>query len=133
MDKLLKNKNILFHVYKNTNNHIVVYEWVEEKIDMYWLNLDDDTKKVKLTSLEKKMAYGIKKKGDKIRLSCAPKTELKIKDNKVVLKIDKRNCYLRDVYSHIEGKYLGFPNVKYVILTGICVVSGEIISEKIEK
>ena len=121
--------NILFFIHKNTNNNIVVYELKGDNIDTYWLL--DRKKRIELGVIEKRLAYGIKAHKDGCLSLCAFEKKFRIKNKRIVIKIHNTECYLTDVYSHIEGTFLRFPKVEYVIINGVSVDSGVKMTEKI--
>ena len=136
MDYICRYRDTIFYVYKNTNKHIVVYEWIDDKIAMHWYDSEKrDLKRVKLTLPERKLAYGVKLSKDKktLRINCAPKKEMWIEGKRISTELHGERCFIDRVYTHIEGKTrMGFPRVSYIIIYGESVLTGGKVQERIE-
>ena len=146
------NKYILFYIQKNTNKNIVVYEAkINEgefkEIDIYWMCIDPEHIKKRrkkglkedrcdMGIVETRLAFGLNEHNGKLKLVSVKDREME----KVIEKcgtprlktiINKKECYIESVYAHIEGKWLGLPRVKYVIISGIDIVTKDRVVEKV--
>ena len=139
----------LFHIERNTNANIVVYDAMvdsggslreKDPIDVYWIRLADDGERKKLKGIEKRMAYGYKDKereGNTLviemvadigrRITVAPYEE----GYRARIDINGRPAFLDMVFIHAtEGGVL--PSVDLIELHGRDTESGEPAVEKFE-
>jgi hypothetical protein len=137
----------LFHIERNTNANIVVYDLLFEKdgnvkkkdpIDVYWLRLAEDGKRKDLKGIERRMAYGYKEadRRDNVlviemradigrRITISPIRG----EHRARIDIDGRPAILDKVFIHAtEGGVL--PSVDYIELHGTDVETGELAVEK---
>lgn len=125
----------LFHIERNTNANIVVYDALvqgdgslseDDPIDVYWLRLAEDGERKGLKWIERKMAYGVdveehggnslvcKMKADIGRLVAVEKVG---EAYRALIEIDGRRTLLEKVFIFAkEGG--GLPTVEYIELFG---------------
>ncbi|MDR2773053.1 MAG: DUF4833 domain-containing protein [Elusimicrobiota bacterium] len=134
----------LFHIERNKNANIVVYDVVlnpdgtinsKNPIDAYWKLLAKDGSRAELGMLDKR-AYGfsVTDLGEgayELRLKAVEGKPIKVTlvngEPKGILKINDRDAYLNKVYVFASG-----ISVKYYTLTGTDVSTGQTIEEKVD-
>jgi hypothetical protein len=139
----------LFHIERNTNANIVVYDAMVEAegglrkkdpIDVHWVRLAEEGQRKNLNGIERRMAYGYKQKkreGDELVIEMRADIGRPITVGPVdgvyraSIRIAGRPAYLEKVYIQaVEGGIL--PTVDYIELHGTDVETGEPAFEKFE-
>jgi len=137
----------LFHIERNTNANIVVYDAMvdpdgilqkKDPIDVYWLRLAEDGERKNLKGIERRMAYGYKEKdqeGDtlviEMRADIGRLITVALHEGayRALIDIKERPAFLDMVFIHAtEGGVL--PSVDLIELHGIDVETGEPAVEK---
>jgi hypothetical protein len=139
----------LFHIERNTNANIVVYDALFEEdgvlmkkdpIDVYWVRLAEEGQRKGLSRIERRMAYGYK---EKEREGAVLTIEMRADIGRLItvlpdeegyraqIEIEGRTAWLEKVFIHAtEGGVL--PSVDYIELHGAFTETGEPAFEKFE-
>lgn len=139
--------NRLFHVERSKNKNIVCYDVnlngaaldITEPIKVYWINREDRIgERDGLSAIQKKLAFGYKVKSKDgssahIAINACPDRDIKIekdiKSYKCFTQIDKQAAVLTKIF--VKTKDSNSLKVEYVELSGISLISGKPINEKI--
>ncbi len=137
----------LFHIERNKNANIVVYDAQvlpdsnlveEDPVIVYWLKLAEGGHRKGLKGIEKKMAYGFSvesREGNRlvIEMKADVGRNLVVDVHEGVyrafMEIDGRQALLEKIYIFAEEKF-PIPDVKYLELFGIDVEIGKELYEK---
>ena len=137
----------LFHIERNKNANIVVYDArvlpdmtlpKKDPVDVYWLKLAEDGERKKLKRIERKMAYGFKVHDQEVdRLRLDMKADVgrdlfvaAVRDTfRALIDIDGRRAILDRIYIFADESGI-MPKVKYLELFGVDLDTGE---ERYEK
>ena len=137
----------LFHIERNKNANIVVYDarvlpdvtlTKKNPVDVYWLKLAEDGARKKLKRIERKMAYGFKvhdHEGDRLRLDM--KADIgrdvfvaAVRDTfRALIDIGGNRAILDRIYIFADESGV-MPKVQYLELFGVDLETGE---ERYEK
>ena len=139
----------LFKIERSKNANIVQYDAnlnsdgsIDKKnpIDSYWLLYASDGSREEITVFQKK-AYGFSVKYNEngyfdMKMKAVEDRALKILlvdgNPKAEIIINGKRAYLTKIYIDSKDNFAGIPKVKYYILTGNDIETGEEITEKIE-
>ncbi|MGZ3756782.1 MAG: DUF4833 domain-containing protein [Mucilaginibacter sp.] len=142
------NPNQLFFLQRNQNTNTVVYELNYKKgvldtvqpVHAFWICYAERSQKEELTTIQKKMAYGLTTKRItenhyELRLAADKNNVLQLMkgpDQKfhVFYTINQREAILNRIYLQIHGGSLFSPNVEYVLFSGADPETGMVIFEK---
>ena len=137
----------LFHIERNKNANIVVYDarvlpdgtlQKKDPVDVYWLKLAEDGERKKLKRIERKMAYGFKVHDQEVdRLRLDMKADVgrdlfvaAVRDTfRALIDIDGRRSILDRIYIFADESGI-MPKVQYLELFGVDLDTGE---ERYEK
>jgi hypothetical protein len=137
----------LFHIERNKNANIVVYDAQvlpdgnlpeKDPVDVYWLKLAEDGARKNLNGIEKKMAYGFDvRERDGNRLVLKMKADVgreltvdAVADTfRAMITIDDRQAQLNRIYIFAEEGGL-LPSVKYIEFFGTDLQTKEEVYEK---
>ena len=144
------NSNQLFYLQRTKNINTIVYELniengklnPEKPIYAYWIMYTENQKRQDLSAMEKDFVYGIKinstqKEGYQFTLAAYPKINLQlIKDSnqKYFVSVTPSKHQIRLTKVYIKEKDSNFklePTVEYIEFSGIDVLSGKEITERI--
>jgi len=139
----------LFHIERNTNANIVVYDALfeddgslkkKDPIDVYWVRLAEEGQRKGLSRVERRMAYGYKEKD---REGAVLTIEMRADIGRLItilpdegvsraqIEIEGRTAWLEKVFIHAtEGGVL--PSVDFIELHGTDSETGEPAFEKFE-
>lgn len=139
----------LFHIERNTNANIVVYDALFEKdgslkekdsIDVYWVRLAEEGQRKNLSRIERRMAYGYKEKEREgndliieMRADIGRLITVSAQEGvyKAHIDINGKAAILEKVF--IEAKEgFGLPSVEFIELHGVDAETGEPAYEKFE-
>jgi len=143
-------QNILFVVKHSQSTNVVVYQanrtlqkCLDDKkpVDVFWLMNTKGKTTENLTAIEWKLAFGfkitqlVKGKKYKITLNAIKNKEIIIEqdnDGKVVsfMTLNGQYSKLKDVFIKFEHTF-GFPDVKYVELSGYSVKNDKLTAERV--
>ncbi len=137
----------LFYVERSKNKNIVCYDVnlngaglnTAEPINVYWINREERVgARDGLSAIQKRLAFGYKVKSKngtsaQIVINACPDRALRVEKDadsyKCFTQIDHQDAVLSKIY--VKTKDSNSLSVEYVELSGISLVSGKLISEKI--
>lgn len=142
---------LLFYIQRDPNTNTIVYKLnldengrVSEKqpVHTFWIRYPEGGAEKDLNYLQRKFAYGINAKpvgngNFELRSVAYSKLPLYLKRDaknqyRVYTDIDNRKCVLSRVFIRIDGGSFWAPNVLYIELKGIDVVTGKTIVQRIK-
>lgn len=139
----------LFHIERNTNANIVVYDLlvepggsIQEKdpIDVHWVRLAEEGQRKDLSGIERRMAYGYKEKereGNELVIEMRADIGRLITVSalegayKARIDINGKAAFLEKVFIEANEGF-GLPSVEFIELHGLDAESGEPAYEKFE-
>lgn len=143
----------LFYLYRTTNDNLIMYDLQlnpdgslkdEEPVHIYWIRNTEGGKKVELSYIQRKFAYGLrhelvdaKNKSYKLNFVSYDKKDMFLirsaKDKKyhIYIDLDKRRVLLHKIVVKIvPGGTFWVPKIPYLEVQGTDATTGEFVKER---